>query len=70
MFLQSMMVTAERIQLNLTQLMLRSYEWFVNEEVNERTYQLLSTDGFIFMVSVNSLVSAGLVVSGTFLYPS
>ena len=70
MFLQSMMVTAERIQLNLTQLMLRSYEWFVNEEENERTYQLLSTDGFIFMVSVNSLVSAGLVVSGTFLYPS
>ena len=70
MFLQSMMVTAERIQLTLTQLMLRSYEWFVKEEENERTYQLLSTDGFIFMVSVNSLVSAGLVVSGTFLYPS
>ena len=35
----------------------------------KRTYQLLSTDGFIVRVSMNSLVSAGLVVSGTFLYP-
>ena len=35
-FLQSMMVTAERIQENLTQLMQRSPEWFVVEEEKEK----------------------------------
>ena len=35
-FLQSMTVTAERIQKNLTQLMQRSPEWFVIEEEKER----------------------------------
>ena len=35
-FLQSMMVTAERIQENLTQLMQRSPEWFVIEEEKEK----------------------------------
>ena len=35
----------------------------------KRTYRLLSTDGFIVRVSMNSLVSTGLVVSGTFVYP-
>ncbi|CAH3014178.1 unnamed protein product [Porites evermanni] len=35
-FLQSMMITAERIQENLTQLIKRSPEWFVREEEKEK----------------------------------
>ena len=35
-FLQSMMLTAERIQENLTQLIERSPEWFVIEEKKEK----------------------------------
>ena len=35
-FLRSMMITAERIQVNLTGLMLRSDEWFVIEEEKEK----------------------------------
>ena len=39
-FLQSMMITAERIQVNLTGLMLRSDEWFVIEkEKDKKNYQ-------------------------------